>query len=156
MISLYQIVGLFFGEILLIVLYFVGLKTLFLPHKRTFIELFFSGLVAWTGVSIIKYLFPVARQFQALGTELLTLPVNPYASFPSGHAAVAFAIATTLWLHNYTNRKVWFGVAVLVAVGRVLLFVHYPIDVIVGALIGMLTSSVIYALYVQFSYHKSI
>ena len=62
------------------------------------------------------------------------------ASFPSDHATAAFAIGTAIVL-----RKRWWGVVVLVAaavlsVGRVALGLHYPSDVLGGAVIGIATA----------------
>jgi undecaprenyl-diphosphatase len=56
--------------------------------------------------------------------------------FPSDHATAAFAIGVALLL----RRRVW-GIAVLVAatvlaVGRVAMGIHYPSDVLGGALLG--------------------
>lgn len=59
-------------------------------------------------------------------------------SFPSGHAAFFFALATVVW---FANRKWgwWFFVlAALNALARVYAGVHWPFDVIGGALIGVL------------------
>jgi undecaprenyl-diphosphatase len=59
-------------------------------------------------------------------------------SFPSGHAAASFACAATL--ARFTSRGVaiaLFVLAALIAWSRVYVGVHYPLDVLVGALIGL-------------------
>jgi len=59
------------------------------------------------------------------------------SSFPSNAASVGFSIATAVWL---SNRKVgwWlYALAILLAVARVCGGVHYPADIIGGALIAM-------------------
>ena len=72
----------------------------------------------------------------ALGA-LVDLP--PSASFPSGHASGAFAVATVVWL--LAGRRwgaVALAVAVAIACSRVWLGVHYPSDVVAGAALGAL------------------
>lgn len=60
------------------------------------------------------------------------------ASFFSAHAATAFAIATVVYLlHSKTSGIILLLLAFLVALGRVLANVHYPIDVIIGAGVGI-------------------
>jgi undecaprenyl-diphosphatase len=69
------------------------------------------------------------------------------SSFPSVHAAVAFAIATSIWIHNKKLGVRFYILAFLVALGRVLSEVHYVHDVLVGAAIGILTSLVVKKLH---------
>ena len=66
---------------------------------------------------------------------LVHLPVT--YSFPSGHATVAFACATTLALAVPRLRWPLFALAALIAFSRVYVGVHFPFDVLVGALLGV-------------------
>ena len=60
-------------------------------------------------------------------------------SFPSGHAAEAFAAATVIAILVPRLRLPALALAALVGVSRVYLGVHYPLDVLAGALVGVLT-----------------
>ncbi|MGZ4276969.1 MAG: phosphatase PAP2 family protein [Solirubrobacteraceae bacterium] len=56
--------------------------------------------------------------------------------FPSDHATAAFAIAVALLLRFRAWGVVTLIAAVLLAVGRVAIGVHYPTDVLAGAALG--------------------
>jgi undecaprenyl-diphosphatase len=58
------------------------------------------------------------------------------ASFPSGHAASAFAALYVLSRVVPAGRLVWWGLALAIAYSRVYVGVHYPLDVIGGAILG--------------------
>jgi undecaprenyl-diphosphatase len=72
------------------------------------------------------YAVPLARQ--------VAMPVT--TSFPSGHAASAFAFATGVTREMPTVGIPMYGAAAAVAYSRVHTGVHYPLDVIVGAVVG--------------------
>ena len=60
-------------------------------------------------------------------------------SFPSGHTAASFASVTALYLAG--EKKMWkvaLVLAVLIALSRLYLYVHYPTDVLGGMLLGCL------------------
>ena len=63
-------------------------------------------------------------------------------SFPSGHTQVAFNTAVVMAI-IYKRKGAWaFLPASLIAVSRVFLCVHYPTDVLVGAIIGAISAIV--------------
>ena len=66
---------------------------------------------------------------------LVDLPAT--YSFPSGHATVSFACATVLALAVPRLRIPLFALAALIAWSRVYVGVHYPFDVLVGAVLGL-------------------
>lgn len=59
-------------------------------------------------------------------------------AFPSAHAAIAFGIAAAIAFADRRWGVAAFIMAILVALGRVAAGVHYPSDVIGGALVGLL------------------
>jgi undecaprenyl-diphosphatase len=85
---------------------------------------------------VLKQAFGRARPPVAdpgLGS-LVSIPGNP--SFPSGHSATAFAAATAVAILCPRLRLPVLAIAAAVALSRVYLRVHFPLDVIAGGLIG--------------------
>lgn len=66
-------------------------------------------------------------------------------SFPSDHTILFFSICMTLFLGSNSNKRVLYLVAAsIVGFSRIWVGVHYPIDVIVAAFIGIVVSSILY------------
>ena len=66
---------------------------------------------------------------------LVHVPGSP--SFPSGHAATSFACAATLAWLTPLSPVALYALAALIAFSRVYVGVHYPLDVIGGAALGV-------------------
>jgi undecaprenyl-diphosphatase len=92
--------------------------------------------------SLLKEVFDRARpSAEGHWTALIATPGS--ASFPSGHATTAFAAAWTIALLRPALRVPALVLAALVAASRVVLGVHYPFDVIAGALTGVAVGTLV-------------
>ena len=96
---------------------------------------------------VISHLWERPRPFvthQAF-THLLSAP-SPDSSFPSDHAAVAFAIAFAVLAFSRRAGILFLAAATLISLSRIALGLHYPSDVLAGMLVGwaaaMLTTGV--------------
>ena len=69
-------------------------------------------------------------------------------SFPSNHAANSFAFATVLSYFFDHKKSILFTSASIIAFSRVYVGVHYPLDIIFGAIIGYILSWVILSIWV--------
>jgi len=66
-----------------------------------------------------------------------------FSSFPSDHASTAFVMFGIMG-HHLKKWKLWlYLLAVLIAISRVYLGVHYPTDVLAGAFLGILVSQLV-------------
>ncbi|MFH0806467.1 MAG: phosphatase PAP2 family protein [Candidatus Brennerbacteria bacterium] len=92
---------------------------------------------------LIRYFVERPRPFVALGFEPLVEQSMTYA-FPSGHAAIFFALALAVW---FIDRKwgYWFGgLALINGLARVIAGVHWPTDIVAGAVVGALSVLAVY------------
>ena len=93
--------------------------------------------------SLLKPYFARIRPCNALENVRLLVNCTRAFSFPSSHATNIFAQAA---LFSYTYRKltpVLIPLAVLVAYSRVYVGVHFPFDVLFGALLGIACTAVV-------------
>ena len=69
-------------------------------------------------------------------------------SFPSNHAANSFVFATVLSYFYEKNKTFLYILASAIAFSRVYVGVHYPLDIVSGAIIGYIISWIILSIWV--------
>lgn len=96
-----------------------------------------AGLAILIGESLSLLVLRV-RPFLFWDNIIVLIPPPLTGSWPSIHTATALAMTTALFMIN--KKLGWFGLllAAGVALGRVAAGVHYPTDILSGALIGFL------------------
>lgn len=65
-------------------------------------------------------------------------------SFPSDHTILFFSFCITFWLFKKGIGLLWLLLAITVGISRIWVGVHYPADVVVGAMISLSSAIVIY------------
>lgn len=145
-----------------------NLRTPAVDVLMPFITRFGNGGVIWIVLTVILLLIPKTRKTGLiLGTALildgilcnlllknlvrrirpcdindavrLLIPYPSDYSFPSGHTAVSFAAVSALYFAE--EKYLWKAALVLaafIAFSRMYLYVHYPTDILGGALLGIL------------------
>ncbi|BAF60153.1 MAG: phosphatase PAP2 family protein [Pelotomaculum sp.] len=105
--------------------------------KRAALLMLAALLVSYlAGEEGLKHLFRRPRPFETLpGVDLLVPPPHSF-SFPSGHAANAFASGLVLARKIPALALPALSLAVVMSFSRVYVGVHYPLDVVGGALLG--------------------
>ncbi len=88
------------------------------------------------GHKVLKEFFQRVRPCNALPDALTPLGCNGTFSFPSNHALNNFAAATYFYRLFPNYKIVLFVTAILVSISRVYLGLHYPSDILAGAIIG--------------------
>lgn len=139
----------------------------FLDMAMPFITGLGNGGILWIVCSLILVVFPKTRKAGIAMAVSLVLEVlccnvllKPFVarprpcdvdtavrlliprpegfSFPSGHTGASFAAAAALFFEKKGMGTAAFILAALIGFSRIYLYVHYPTDVLAGALLGIM------------------
>ena len=142
----------FFQYFLLFGLFLFLVKD-FKKYLRMVIESVVAALFArFVIVSFIRWTLPRLRPFITNNVNLLFEYSG--SAFPSGHAAFFFALSTIVFLYLkkiYPRPKFWWVVgalfylgSILIVLARVFFGIHWPSDILAGAVVGILSGYAIY------------
>ncbi len=115
-------------------------------QKKSLLFLVYSTFVALFINIVIQKLVHFDRPESALqNSGNLILDHIPDASFPSDHTAVSIAFVTALYLFGFRKiALVFLPFAFAMNISRIVVGVHWPLDVIVGTIIGFLSAIFVY------------
>lgn len=116
--------------------------------RRMAITFLLSMLIGGVAVNAVKMVVQRDRPLKYFEKEIANNKVTVNApfrqlyhrSFPSGHSQAAFTAAAFFALYYGRRRTLFFSAALLVALSRVYLGVHFPSDIAAGALLGAVTA----------------
>ncbi len=138
---------------------------LFKEKSRTRRVYFFSlaslSMILARGIitEVIKFFYKRPLPFEVLPIQAL-IDKAPDGSFPSDHAAIFFALFLTLYYFAKQNnlprvdsqvkagwnlKPIWWSLGIVLTMGiaRIFVGVHWPSDILAGALIGLLSALIV-------------
>lgn len=123
-------------------IFFICLAVILLIFKKTRKTGAMLGLSLIIGLIVcnltLKPLVARPRPYTLREVEMLVDGLSDF-SFPSGHTVAAFEAASVFMMRNKKIGVPFLILAFLIAFSRLYLYVHFPTDVIVGAIIGTLS-----------------
>ncbi|HEY4497989.1 MAG TPA: phosphatase PAP2 family protein [Candidatus Paceibacterota bacterium] len=93
-----------------------------------------------------RFLYQQPRPFELLDVSKQLLYHTAGNALPSGHATAAFALATAVFLWSRKWGLVLYAAALLVGISRIIGGIHWPTDIIAGAIIGSWSALMAYAI----------
>lgn len=113
-------------------------------------NIFIPSITAWVLTSILKSIFFQPRPFIKF-----TESVNPLFthggmdSFPSGHATFYMALAISIYFINKKLGWVYFFIALVIGLARIITGIHFPIDILAGYLLGLIVALIFQIIFKQ-------
>lgn len=120
---------------------------LFKKTRKAGICVFLSYLLVYlVGHLCLKDLIARPRPCHLDETIALLVPRPSSFSCPSTHTAWAFAGATSIFLYHKRAGIIALVIAAIMGFSRMYMFVHFPTDVLLGALLGVVLAVAVKAL----------
>lgn len=129
--------------VLMIVMWFWSVQS-----KKVVFKSVFVSVVAWLGAAkLIAQIVDRPRPTQALLDAKELLFHRPDSSFPSDHATMLFAFALSVRMYGFKKLgNILLVISGLIIISRVFVGVHFPLDVVAGAILGSGIALLFYAI----------
>ena len=146
--------SIFFAKYLgyfLVFLLFLFLIKDFKKYLPMVIQGFLAAILARLGFTeIVRLFWNRPRPF--IGNHInLLLNHSASSSFPSGHAAFFFGLSTIVYFYNKKAGYLFFLASFLISIARVFTGLHWPSDILAGAIIGVFSGWLIILFSRKFS-----
>ena len=116
------------------------------------IQSFASATVArFVFTEIIRYFWNRPRPFEVLQNVNQLISHETGGSFPSGHAAFFFALATGVFFYKKWWGVLFYAFALAIGLGRIATGLHWPSDILGGAVVGIFSAWLIKILLKDFA-----
>lgn len=131
----------YLGGILILGLFFTLITSF---DKKKELKIFLIALASaiasrFIFTEIIRFFYQRPRPFITLNINLI-LDHAASPSFPSGHAAFYFALAFAISFYHKKIGAYFLIGAAIISISRVIGGIHYPSDILIGAILGYFTA----------------
>lgn len=133
----------------LLVLGLLVILWLFVSGKRRWLlaaELLLAYIFSrWIVTAWLHFFLDVQRPFEILGFDPPFLPLSA-ASFPSAHMTSFFALVPVLYFLDKRWGFLYGGLALIVGIARIIIGLHWPLDILGGIVIGLICGMFVHSL----------
>lgn len=129
--------------LIVIPLIIFGIYLILKKDKITFLKMGLGVIVINVLSEVFKFLIPLQRPFVGqTANPGIWVPFG-YGSFFSAHTGTLFVLGTLFWKKNKKIALTLFIFGLIIGALRVIIKVHYPVDIIGGVLIGILVGLIV-------------
>jgi undecaprenyl-diphosphatase len=111
--------------------FLIAVSLTFTKYRKTGFVLMAGLLINFFFITVFKTMIMRPRPYEVMNANVLDPRTT--SSFPSGHTSTVFTVASIL----NKSTLLWL-LAVAIGISRIYVGVHYPLDIIAGAIQGIL------------------